>query len=41
VTLAHVNGLIAALFPANNDFGSVVTVEPVMCRKSLCRLASL
>ena len=32
VALADVNGLIAALFPANDNRGSIVAVEPVMGR---------
>jgi len=40
VTFTHVNRLTPALLPANYDCGSVVAVEPVMCRKSFRRLPS-
>ena len=35
MTFTHANGLNPALLPANYDCGSVVAVEPVMCRISL------
>ena len=41
MTFTNVNGLNPALFPASYDRGSVVTVQPVMRRKSLRRFSSL
>lgn len=41
VTLAHINGLGTALFPANDDWRSVVTLKPVICGKTLGRSPSL
>ena len=41
VTFAHVNWLTAPLLPANDNRGSVIAVEAVVRRKSLCRLSRL
>ena len=41
VTVTHVNGFTPAFFPADDDCGSVVTVEPVMGGNRLRRLSSL
>jgi hypothetical protein len=41
VTFTHVNRLTPGLLPASYDCGSVVAVEPVMCRKGLRGLSGL
>ena len=38
VTFTHINRLTPTLLPANYNCGSIVAIEPVMCRKSLRRL---
>ncbi len=41
VTPAYVNGFAATLFPAQDDWRSVVALKPVICGKSFRRLSGL